>query len=105
MDSSAFGTPAAEEIAAAEPTTADPWPRRSAANRTELDPVSFLKRRPESRSRNFRNCARIGAAMSGSGALGGYFGGQLVRRSRRHIFGPRTRRGRACTIGPCRHNA
>jgi fatty-acyl-CoA synthase len=43
MHSSASGTPIAEELAA-EPRPTDPWPRRSAASRTELDPVSFLTR-------------------------------------------------------------
>ena len=38
MDSSAAATPTAQQLAA------DPWPRRDAANRAELDPVAFLKR-------------------------------------------------------------
>src|SRR5919202_3315543 len=38
MDSSAAATHIPQELAA------DPWPGRSAANRTELDPVGFLKR-------------------------------------------------------------
>jgi acyl-CoA synthetase (AMP-forming)/AMP-acid ligase II len=43
MDSSAAGTPIADERTAPR-RAADPWPPRSAANRTELDPVSFLRR-------------------------------------------------------------
>jgi fatty-acyl-CoA synthase len=43
MDTPAPGTPAAE-TPAAERGVADPWPGRDPANRTELDPVSFLKR-------------------------------------------------------------
>src|SRR5919202_4246520 len=38
MDSSAAATPTSQHLAA------DPWPGRDAANRTELDPVAFLKR-------------------------------------------------------------
>jgi len=43
MDSSASGTPTAEELAPERHAT-DPWPRRSGASRTELDPVPFLTR-------------------------------------------------------------
>jgi fatty-acyl-CoA synthase len=43
MESSGFGTPSAVEPEAPGGAT-DPWPRRGAACRTELDPVSFLKR-------------------------------------------------------------
>ena len=42
MDSPAAATPAAEEFAPAPGT--DPWPGRHAANRTELDPLVFLRR-------------------------------------------------------------
>src|SRR3954465_7377769 len=41
MDSPGTGTPAAE-MPAAERGAADPWPGRDPANRTELDPPSFL---------------------------------------------------------------
>src|SRR3954471_24276024 len=43
MDSPVSGTPAAEDLAA-DNGARGPWPGRSAANRTELDPLSFLKR-------------------------------------------------------------
>jgi fatty-acyl-CoA synthase len=43
MDSSAPGTPTAEETISERHATG-PWPGRSAANRTELDPLSFLGR-------------------------------------------------------------
>jgi fatty-acyl-CoA synthase len=43
MESSAFGTPSAVEPEPQGGAT-DPWPRRDVASRTELDPVSFLKR-------------------------------------------------------------
>ena len=43
MDSSASGTSTAEELAAERPAI-DPWPLRSSASRTELDPISFLTR-------------------------------------------------------------
>jgi fatty-acyl-CoA synthase len=42
MDSRASGVPIAADLA--ESYAADPWPRGGAASRTELDPVSFLKR-------------------------------------------------------------
>ncbi len=42
MDSPAAATPAAGELAPAPGT--DPWPGRHAANRTELDPLVFLRR-------------------------------------------------------------
>src|SRR4051794_6891333 len=43
MESSASGTPTAEELVGERHAT-DPWPRRNGVSRTELDPVSFLKR-------------------------------------------------------------
>src|SRR3954453_17490063 len=43
MDSLASGTPTTEALAAAGAPTG-PWPARHPANRTELDPVSFLTR-------------------------------------------------------------
>src|SRR3954469_5939723 len=43
MESPASGTPAAEDLAAGNGAR-DPWPGRSPANRTELDPLSFLAR-------------------------------------------------------------
>src|SRR4051794_41908685 len=43
MDSPASGTPAAEDLAAGNGAR-DPWPGRSPANRSELDPLAFLKR-------------------------------------------------------------
>src|SRR3954453_21193387 len=43
MDSPASGTPAAEDLAA-DNGARDPWPGRSPANRTELDPLAFLAR-------------------------------------------------------------
>jgi fatty-acyl-CoA synthase len=42
MDSPAAATPAAGELTPAPET--DPWPGRDAANRTELDPLVFLRR-------------------------------------------------------------
>src|SRR3954454_24505500 len=43
MESSDFGTPSAVEPEPPGGAT-DPWPPRGVACRTELDPVSFLKR-------------------------------------------------------------
>src|SRR3954467_12216356 len=43
MDNPVSGTPAAEDLAAGNGAR-DPWPGPDAANRSELDPLSFLKR-------------------------------------------------------------
>src|SRR3954467_11560792 len=43
MDNPVSGTPAAEDLAAGNGAR-DPWPGPDAANRSELDPLSFLAR-------------------------------------------------------------